>query len=621
MNPDETERRHGSAAAAARLRSLERIAHWRVHVLRDGGIGRGSPGCWLVPGTPAIDADDVPTFVGHVLVGRDARAASTSDASAKLSLHDRSVSKTHCRLRLAGGELYVENLSKTNDTYINGRWCHVRAELTGLDATKARVSPRRWDDNASGHHCHDGDVLRVGSSLLVLERCSMSPRRQAADSLLALMRAVAEHPNAAAKGFVAADNLLPGRSETIASVRRAIALRALVDNVPLLLEGESSSGKMYAAKLAHQLRWLMNAWRRVESVSAENKGPVGVDFSAEPGWQSTGRSARLIERVATNVSKRKPPFCRFVAGELKEDMAHARLFGANAGVAPGVKQQIGLVRQALDGVLFIDEINTAGPEVQRLLLDVLRRDPRTALGHMQGTEIEPVPNLARHVCATNEGLSPLVGNGRFRGDLFRRLPRDGHVSVPSVTLRRADVLDLADVVAPVEGGWQHALTADALEVCLLHDWHDNVAGIQAAFGFMAQGSSAHDGTGTHRVHLGDLPTHIREYVEGELFMDPHLLASADDTPADVSRLPEAPKMRMVALRALTSIDAFIAAAAPHRSLAGFARHIGYASGSVGAVERYLKEELCGDEESYRDLKLKLKARWGRRRLPASKSDP
>jgi len=178
---------------------------------------------------------------------------------------------------------------------------------------------------------------------------------------------------------------LVGASEAMARVRAAVRSVADLD-VPVLLRGETGTGKELVAQAVHQ-------------ASRRRGGPfVSVNMGAIPGT-----------------------------------LAASELFGSVKGSFTGsVRDQVGYFQRAEGGTLFLDEIGEAPPEVQVMLLRVLETGEVQRIGGQ-----DPQRANVRLVAASDADLEKAVTEERFRGPLLHRL--SGYeVPVPPLRERLED---------------------------------------------------------------------------------------------------------------------------------------------------------------------------------------
>lgn len=155
------------------------------------------------------------------------------------------------------------------------------------------------------------------------------------------------------------------------------------------------------------------------------------------GESGTGKSmiARAIHRRS---ARRDGPFVEVACGALPETLLESELFGHVAGAFTGATaNKIGKFQQADGGTIFLDEIGTASPGLQVKLLRVLQELQFEPVG---GTETFRVD--ARVILATNEDLSRLVAQGRFRQDLYYRI-NVINIELPPLRERISDIALLA----------------------------------------------------------------------------------------------------------------------------------------------------------------------------------
>ncbi len=131
--------------------------------------------------------------------------------------------------------------------------------------------------------------------------------------------------------------------------------------------------------------------------------------------------------------RRRGPFEAINMASLPETLADAELFGSRKGAFTDAVTRDGLFVKARGGILFLDEIGEASPEVQAKLLRVL--DTRRVRPLGGGAE---VPVDVWVVAATNRDLVDAVDQGTFRRDLYYRLAQEV-ISIPPLRERPEDV--------------------------------------------------------------------------------------------------------------------------------------------------------------------------------------
>ncbi len=187
-----------------------------------------------------------------------------------------------------------------------------------------------------------------------------------------------------------------GTEGTGPSLERLIDLAARNDDVPVLIVGETGTGKGYLAHRIHE------------------------------------RSARSAQ-----------PFVDVNGASLSATFLESELFGHERGAFTDAKQaKRGLLEVAGRGTLFLDEVGELAAEVQPKLLKVLEDQTFRRLGGT--TELR---SEARVLSATNQPLAERVAAGRFRPDLFYRL-QVLTLSLPPLRERQAEMRGLATSFLP-----------------------------------------------------------------------------------------------------------------------------------------------------------------------------
>ena len=212
---------------------------------------------------------------------------------------------------------------------------------------------------------------------------------QTAHGAFVLMTTLSVSYLAQSLGEVPPDNIIFGHSEAMQAVRSRLG-KVATANVPVLITGESGTGKDIIARLIHSL----SPWKT---------GPyVKVNCPAIPGT--------LLE---------------------------SELFGYERGAFTGaVGSKPGRVEMAHRGTLFLDEISELDPSLQSKLLQLLQDGQFCRIGAQEDKKVE-----VRVVCATNRHLEAEIESGTFRQDLYYRI-NVVNLHMPALRERRGDIEDL-----------------------------------------------------------------------------------------------------------------------------------------------------------------------------------
>src|ERR1700678_1970890 len=196
------------------------------------------------------------------------------------------------------------------------------------------------------------------------------------------------------------------------------------------------------------------------------------------GESGTGKEviAKAIHSASTRADK---AFIPINTGSIPVDLLESQLFGHVKGAfTSAVASKKGLFEVADQGTIFFDEISTIGPETQAKLLRVIQEREFMRLG---GTETIKVD--VRILAASNEDLSKLVRDGRFREDLFHRLNVIS-LHLPPLRDRKEDIPLLIDrflgQFCEENGKPPRRFTTGAMKLLIDYDWPGNVRELENA---------------------------------------------------------------------------------------------------------------------------------------------
>jgi two-component system, NtrC family, response regulator HydG len=297
-------------------------------------------------------------------------------------LTDREASRRHAALEPIGDELRITDLGSTNRTWVN--------EIPIQEA-----------------YLRGGESIRIGASVLVVERHAAGP--------------VASLTTATSFGHVL------GASR---EMRRLYPLceKLAASNVPVLIEGETGTGKEVLAESLHEM-----------------------------GPRAAG------------------PFIVFDCTAVPLNLVEAELFGHERGAFTGATTtRKGLVEQAQGGTLLIDEIGDLDLALQPKLLRAIERAEVRRVGGDRPIRVD-----VRILSATRRDLDHEVAAGRFRDDLFHRLAV-ARIELPPLRRRRGDISLLARAFCTSLGGDDRALPPLLLQRWEDHAWPGNVRELRNA---------------------------------------------------------------------------------------------------------------------------------------------
>lgn len=153
----------------------------------------------------------------------------------------------------------------------------------------------------------------------------------------------------------------------------------------------------------------------------------------------TGTGKEVFAQAIHNGSVRaKQPFVAINCSAFSKELLESEIFGHKAGAFTGaLKDKKGLFEEANHGTIFLDEIGEMAYGLQAKLLRVLETGEYIKVGDTKPTKID-----VRIVSATNRNLKEEIANSNFREDLYFRLSVF-HLHLPPLRERREDIPELA----------------------------------------------------------------------------------------------------------------------------------------------------------------------------------
>jgi transcriptional regulator of acetoin/glycerol metabolism len=246
------------------------------------------------------------------------------------------------------------------------------------------------------------------------------------------------------------------------------AVRVLAQGVPLLIEGETGTGKEVFARALHR--------------AIRPDGPfLAVNCAAIP-----------------------------------EGLVEAELFGYANGAFTGARRggAVGKIEQAHQGVLFLDEVGDMPQAMQMRLLRVLQERSVVRIG-----ESRELPVDLLIICATNRKLTDLVDQGGFRQDLYYRIT--GHTLNLPPLRERQDIAEIIEAllrrrmasagVSAVSEELEKLISPAAMQCLRDYSWPGNIRELE----HVIHACVALHGV-EHPIDVADLPENIapRAGMEG-----------------------------------------------------------------------------------------------------------
>jgi transcriptional regulator with GAF, ATPase, and Fis domain len=287
---------------------------------------------------------------------------------------------------------------------------------------------------------------------------------------------------------------------------------------------------------------VFGASSRVKSLR-RNVETAAADPSAVLLVGETGTGKEFVAREIHRLSQRRGPFVAINCAALSPQLIESQLFGHAKGAFTGAQSaHEGLFRAADGGTLFLDEVGELHKEMQPKLLRALQEREVQPVGETRAVKVD-----VRVVSATLRDLTTMLDDHSFRRDLYARLS-PWEIRVPSLRERRADILLWAKRLAVAWQVTRHRevvfrdIEANAAERIVLHDWPDNLRGldrlVHRAYGDHAQAFDVH----TPAPTAGDAPP-------------------ADSDEEDAEKRPKPSKEELE--RVLSETEGSIRAAAKH----------------------------------------------------------
>src|SRR6201998_1001415 len=249
---------------------------------------------------------------------------------------------------------------------------------------------------------------------------------------------------------------------TIKNALEATSLRTEVQS--LRSEVRGGAGYDSVVGTSSKMTELLNFVRKVASSEAT---PILIQ-----GESGTGKDL-IAKAIHYESSRQQKPFVAINCSAIPETLMEAELFGHEKGAFTDAKQmKKGLFEVADGGSLFLDEIGELSPLLQAKLLRVLEDQVIRRVGGVRDMQVD-----VRVIAASNRDLEKAVREGQFRQDLYYRLAIIA-IFIPPLRDRKEDILPLVDsFIDRYNRRFRKSIrgiTDETRQLLLNHPWPGNV---------------------------------------------------------------------------------------------------------------------------------------------------
>ena len=220
------------------------------------------------------------------------------------------------------------------------------------------------------------------------------------------------------------------------------------------------------------------------------------------GESGTGKSV-LAKLIHLHSLRRTGPFVDVNVAAIPETLVEAELFGYKKGAFTGaVEDKVGILELANRGTLFLDEIGELALNVQVKLLKALETGIITPLGDTKERRID-----FRLITATNRDIKKMVDDGHFREDLYYRI-NVVHIHIPPLRERREDIMPLLEYFvkkySKIEGKNIKGFSREALSILLRYPYPGNTRELE---NIVHRGVVFAEG---EYIGIDDLPNYLKD---------------------------------------------------------------------------------------------------------------
>ncbi len=251
------------------------------------------------------------------------------------------------------------------------------------------------------------------------------------------------------------------------------------------------------------------------------------------GKSGTGKT-RIAKQIHNRSSRRNNPFVSINCSTIPLSLIESELFGYEKGAFTGAsdKGKIGLVEKAGGGTLFLDEIGEIPLSMQVKLLELVQEHTYMPVGATKNKKID-----VRIIAATNQDLTDMISEKKFREDLYYRLSVV-RINIPSLCERPEDVNILLEYYMNYfnkKHSLKSRMTQESKNILLGYSWPGNIRELEHLVEFLVLNSNG------NTIEVNDLPAN----VHNKSTLKNILKSNADENSMTLQQLMEMEEKRII----------------------------------------------------------------------------
>ena len=256
-------------------------------------------------------------------------------------------------------------------------------------------------------------------------------------------------------------------------IQRTVESKEIIEENKILKEMLARERRSAYGTMIGSSEKMQSVYHIIDSVASTN---ATILIAGESGT-GKGLIARAIHE--NDQARKEKPFVEVSCGALSETLLESELFGHVKGAFTGaIKDKEGRFEYADGGTVFLDEIDAFSLSLQVKLLRVLQDGVFERVGDNVTRKTH-----ARIIVATNQTLTDLVADGKFREDLYYRVNVIA-IQAPPLRERKEDIAQIAahflEKYSRINNKKVHTLSDEVIDIFQDYFWRGNVRELENA---------------------------------------------------------------------------------------------------------------------------------------------